>query len=262
MPPEREIAITKAIDAIQNGQVGSVRAATSKFGVPRTTLQSRLHGTTDRSTAQQITQKLTGEQEQCLVDWIKVLETQGNAHSHTMVCNVRGRGSLSHYLVYSESLSQWCLLAIILLVYLHHNLLLVSNRSIQNTYRLVILAVLTLLSLSCSLERFVFEYYGNLSKTRRYTCTRKLPLNFNTISAIARMVIRGWAARGRTASASTARETGESSAHQIDKKHASIRKAHVVTCKICWRSSARSPGNCSTRGASIRDENRRRTFET
>jgi hypothetical protein len=81
-------------------------------------------------------------------------------------CNVRGRGSLSHYLVYSESPSRWCSLAIILLIYLHHNLLLVSNRSIQNTYRLVTLAVLTLLSLSCSLERFAFEYHVNISKTR------------------------------------------------------------------------------------------------
>jgi hypothetical protein len=79
-------------------------------------------------------------------------------------CNVRGRGSLSHYLVYSESPPRWCSLAIILPIYLHHNLLPVSNRSIQNTYRLVTLAVLTLLSLSCSLERFAFEYYGNLSK--------------------------------------------------------------------------------------------------
>jgi hypothetical protein len=85
-------------------------------------------------------------------------------------CNVRGRGSLSHYLVYSESPSRWCSLAIILLIYLHHNLLFVSNRSIQNTYRLVILAVLTLLSLSCSLKRFAFVYHVNLSKTR-YTVT-------------------------------------------------------------------------------------------
>jgi hypothetical protein len=58
-------------------------------------------------------------------------------------CNVRSRGSLSHYLVYSESPSRWCSLAIILLMYLHHNLLFVSNRSIRNTYRLVTLAVLT-----------------------------------------------------------------------------------------------------------------------
>jgi hypothetical protein len=85
-------------------------------------------------------------------------------------CNVRGRGSLSHYLVYSESPPRWCSLAIILLIYLHHNLLFVSNRSIQNTYRLVTLAVLTLLSLSCSLERFAFVYHVNISKTR-YTVT-------------------------------------------------------------------------------------------
>jgi hypothetical protein len=55
-------------------------------------------------------------------------------------CNVRDQGSLSHYLVYT---SRWCSLAIFLLVNPHHNLLLVSNRYIQNTYRLVILAVLT-----------------------------------------------------------------------------------------------------------------------
>jgi hypothetical protein len=86
------------------------------------------------------------------------------------MCNVRGRGSLSHYLVYSESPPRLCSLAIILPIDLHHKLLLVSNRSIQNTYRLVTLAVLTLLSLSCSLERFAFVYHVNISKTR-YTVT-------------------------------------------------------------------------------------------
>jgi hypothetical protein len=100
--------------------------------------------------------------------------SQSHAHSTEVpllsACNVRGRGSLSHYLVYSESPSRWCSLAIILLIYLHHNLLFVSNRSIQNTYRLVTLAVLTLLSLSCSLERFAFVYHVNISKTR-YTVT-------------------------------------------------------------------------------------------
>jgi hypothetical protein len=96
-------------------------------------------------------------------DSFKCYNCEGAGHM-ARNCNVRGRGSLSHYLVYSESPSRWCSLAIILLVYLHHNLLLVSNRSIQNTYRLVTVAVLTLLSLSCSLERFAFEYYGNLSK--------------------------------------------------------------------------------------------------
>jgi hypothetical protein len=67
----------------------------------------------------------------------------------------------------------------------------------NNTYRLVILSVLTLLSLACSLERFAFEYYGNLSKTPRYTYPRKLLLNFNIISETARMVIRGSATQAR-----------------------------------------------------------------
>ena len=46
--PEGEIAITEAIDAIQYGRVISVRVAASTFGIPQTTLQSRLLGTTDR----------------------------------------------------------------------------------------------------------------------------------------------------------------------------------------------------------------------
>jgi hypothetical protein len=58
-------------------------------------------------------------------------EEGGTSITYVWNCNVRGRGSLSHYLVYSESPSRWCSLAIILLIYLHHNLLLVSNRSIQ-----------------------------------------------------------------------------------------------------------------------------------
>jgi hypothetical protein len=55
MTSEREIAITEAIIAIKNGQVGSIRTAAKRLGVPRTILLSRLHGTTDRSTTQQIT---------------------------------------------------------------------------------------------------------------------------------------------------------------------------------------------------------------
>jgi hypothetical protein len=58
MTSERDIAIIEAIIAIKNGQVGSIRAAAKRLGVPRTTLLSRLHGTTDRSTAQQIIKNL------------------------------------------------------------------------------------------------------------------------------------------------------------------------------------------------------------
>jgi hypothetical protein len=135
-----------------------------------------------------------------------------------------------------------------------------------NIYRLVTVAVLTASYwIAGPYTIIAFLFFGafrfrvlreSIEKTRRYTCTRKLPLNFNTISGIARMVTRGSAARGRTASESTARETGESSAHQIDKKHASIPRSHVVTYKRCWRSNASSPSNCSTRGASIRVEMR------
>jgi hypothetical protein len=85
MASEREIAITEAITAIQDGQVSSVKASAAKFGIPRSTLRGRLNGATDRSTAQQTTQRLTAEQERGLIDWIKGLEAQGNPPSHTVI---------------------------------------------------------------------------------------------------------------------------------------------------------------------------------
>jgi hypothetical protein len=51
------------------------------YGVPRATLQDRLHGATGHSMASETTQKLTSEQEKCLVKWIEDLETQGKAPS-------------------------------------------------------------------------------------------------------------------------------------------------------------------------------------
>jgi len=85
MPLEREDAITDAINAIRDGQVYSVRAAAHAYGVPWVTLQDRLHRATDHSMASETTQKLTSEQEKCLVEWIKELETHEKAPSHTMV---------------------------------------------------------------------------------------------------------------------------------------------------------------------------------
>jgi len=85
MALEREDAIANAINAIRDGQVRSVRAAARAYGIPRSTLQDRLHGATDHSMASETTQKLTSEQEKCLVEWIKELEAQGKAPSHTMV---------------------------------------------------------------------------------------------------------------------------------------------------------------------------------
>jgi hypothetical protein len=55
------------------------------YGVPRATLQDRLHGAADHSMVSETTQKLTSEQEKCLVEWIKELETHEKAPSHTMV---------------------------------------------------------------------------------------------------------------------------------------------------------------------------------
>jgi hypothetical protein len=85
MDSNREIPITEAITALQNDQIGSVKAAATAFGIPRSTLRRRLNGATDRSTARQITQRLTAEQERGLIGWIKELEAQGNLPSHTLV---------------------------------------------------------------------------------------------------------------------------------------------------------------------------------
>jgi hypothetical protein len=51
MASEREDAITDAINAIRDGQVRSARAAARAYGVPRATLQDRLHGATGHSMA-------------------------------------------------------------------------------------------------------------------------------------------------------------------------------------------------------------------
>jgi hypothetical protein len=77
MGSEREIAIAKAITAIQNGQVSSMKAVVAAFGIPRSTLRDQLN----RSTAQQTTQRLTAEQKRGLIDRIKELEAQGNPPS-------------------------------------------------------------------------------------------------------------------------------------------------------------------------------------
>jgi hypothetical protein len=61
------------------------------------------------------------------------------------------------------------------------------------------------------LERFAFEYYGNLSKTR-------YPGILTTMSGIVRMVTRGSAARGTPAFESTARETGEPTVQHIEQE--------------------------------------------
>jgi hypothetical protein len=81
MASEREDAITDAISAIRDGQVRSVMAVARAYGVPQSTLQDRLHGATGHSMASETTQKLTREQEKCLVKWNKDLETQGKAPS-------------------------------------------------------------------------------------------------------------------------------------------------------------------------------------
>jgi hypothetical protein len=143
------------------------------------------------------------------------------------VCNVHGRGSLSHYLVYSESPPRWCSLAIVLPIYIHPNQLLVSNRSIQNTYRLVTLAVLTLLSLSCSLERFAFVYHVIQSKTR-------LPLH-SIHDVTNHQYGHTWINYTHQIATKRFPKTNQQLRAQCSpnrQKHASTPRSHVVTCKI------------------------------
>jgi hypothetical protein len=64
----REVAIECAIHDLQSGVCTSVRAAARVYGVPRSTLQDQIQGAQNHSTAHSNQQRLTPEQENCLVD--------------------------------------------------------------------------------------------------------------------------------------------------------------------------------------------------
>ncbi|KAK1916401.1 hypothetical protein P3342_004220 [Pyrenophora teres f. teres] len=73
----REGRIRLAIADYQNNPQKSVRALAVAYDVPRSTLQTRLHGTQPRSEIVSVNRKLLATEEHSLVDWILDLDRRG-----------------------------------------------------------------------------------------------------------------------------------------------------------------------------------------
>ncbi len=66
-----------AIQAVKTGQITSVRKAAQLYDVPRSTLQTRLNGTKQRSTANPTKRKLTETEEETLLQWVLIMDKRG-----------------------------------------------------------------------------------------------------------------------------------------------------------------------------------------
>ena len=65
--PNQEGRLELAIKAINTGQITSVRKAAHSYDVPRSTLQTRLHGIKERSSTNRTKRKLTETEESILL---------------------------------------------------------------------------------------------------------------------------------------------------------------------------------------------------
>ena len=82
---QTEGRIALALQAYQQGQFSSIRAAARAYGVPHTTLTRRLEGTTSRSDFTHPNRKLTQTKETALVEWILSLDTRGIPPTQALV---------------------------------------------------------------------------------------------------------------------------------------------------------------------------------
>jgi len=87
----RETAIELAIQDLNAGVFASQRAAAKAYGIPRTTLQDRLKGATDRVSGHQHQQRLSPEQEESLVEWILNEDARACPPSHARVREMADR---------------------------------------------------------------------------------------------------------------------------------------------------------------------------
>jgi hypothetical protein len=77
-------SIAKAISDIKNNSLSHHQAA-QKWGIPRTTISSRLKGQTAMTNQTQPKQHLTKNQEAKLTSWILCQESLGYALSHSQI---------------------------------------------------------------------------------------------------------------------------------------------------------------------------------
>lgn len=87
----RESALELAIDALNDGETCSVAAAAREFGIPRTTLISRLQGHQNIRAGHQNQQRMTPEQEEAFSDWIPEEDASGAPPSHTRAREMASR---------------------------------------------------------------------------------------------------------------------------------------------------------------------------
>ena len=75
---DRENDIREAKHAYLSGEVASIRAAASTYGIPFGTLRDRLRGTQPRSIAHENEQLLTPEEEKSIVRFCEALDDLGH----------------------------------------------------------------------------------------------------------------------------------------------------------------------------------------
>ncbi|KZL80565.1 transposase [Colletotrichum incanum] len=78
-----EYEVNRALADITSGQ--STRDASSKWGVPRSTLRSRLKGTQPRAAAFSELQRLSISQEAKLASWVQIQADLGLAPTHQQI---------------------------------------------------------------------------------------------------------------------------------------------------------------------------------
>jgi hypothetical protein len=86
--PGQEGRLELAIRAIRSGQITSVRRAVRLYDIPRSTLQRRLDGITQRSIAGRTKRKLTETEEYTLLQWILSMDKRGAPLRPTTVQNM------------------------------------------------------------------------------------------------------------------------------------------------------------------------------
>lgn len=87
----REAAIQSALRDLNSGVFKSQRQAARAYGIPRSTLQSRLQGCQPHASAHSNQQRLTPEQERFLVEWILEEDTRAQPPSHPRVREMASR---------------------------------------------------------------------------------------------------------------------------------------------------------------------------
>ncbi|XPS72644.1 hypothetical protein M3J07_004794 [Ascochyta lentis] len=81
----REVAIQSAIADLNAGVFKSQRQAARAYGIPKSSLQSRLQGYQPHAIAHSNQQRLTPEQEEFLVEWILEEDSRAQPPSHPRV---------------------------------------------------------------------------------------------------------------------------------------------------------------------------------